>query len=93
LKDERHQEAEDKLHSEDYLIDEIMTNLGERKQTSKATYRKILRALGSHITWRLLGDTLQSHREGVVRKGPPAYFIGLAKMTAKELGVDLGFRS
>jgi hypothetical protein len=84
--------TDDEAHEDD-LIDELMDQLGDTNKRSRKAYRMILQALGSPITLRLLANTKEAYRDGVIRGGNRAsYFIGMAKNEAQKQGVDLGFQ-
>jgi len=76
---------------------DVLTRMGERlgdgKAGSRIAFERILNVLGEPITERLVGNTLEMHREGKITSTRAKYFMGMAKKVAKEAGKDLGFKS
>lgn len=83
----------DKEAEEEALIDELVAQLGDRNHQSRKTYRQILRTLGPSIVWRLLGNTKEASRDGLIETTRAKYFMGMAKKVAQGQGVELGFRA
>jgi hypothetical protein len=72
---------------EEDLVETIVQAFADEK--SRDAFRIIIGKLGSNISYHLMRCALEK-RDLAVSHG--AYFIGMAKMVAKEQGVDLGFK-
>jgi hypothetical protein len=75
------------LREED-LVEELVWRFRDEK--SRATYRRIVGALGEDIAYRLMCLTWEVRQDIAVSLG--AYFVGMAKQVAREQGIDLGFK-
>jgi hypothetical protein len=83
--------SEGEVH-EDYLITDIMRQLGDRNPRSRKTYRAILRTLGKSLTYQLVGSTREAYRDGLIQQHKMAgYFVGTAKQQAAKRGIILTF--
>jgi hypothetical protein len=74
------------LREED-LVEELVRRFRDEK--SRATYRRIVGALGEDLTYRLMSLAWEVRDRMAV--SPGAYFVGIAKNVAREHGIDLGF--
>jgi hypothetical protein len=72
---------------EDDLVEELVSRFRDEK--SRATYRRIVGALGEDLTYRLM--YLAWEVRDRIAVSPGAYFVGIAKNVAREHGIDLGF--
>ena len=61
-----------------------------RDEKSRATYRRIVGALGEAIAYRLMCLTWEVRRDIAVSLG--AYFVGMSKQVARQQGIDRGFK-
>jgi hypothetical protein len=71
------------------LVEVIVTRFRDEK--SRATYRRIVGALGEDIAYRLICLTWEVRNRLAV--SPGAYFVGMSKQVAREQGIDLGFKA
>jgi len=84
----------DRNERESLLVADLMEQLYDTNKRSKATFRKIVVGLGHHVAYRLLGNTKEAYRDGIVsRNKMAAYFVGMAINVAAEQGIDLGFKT